>query len=146
MAGAGPMPMMLGSTPATPHCTRRASGCRPFFFAKSSRREHERRRAVADARRVARRDDAVLLEDRGELGERLQRRLRARVLVHREACTVPFFVCSSIGAISSLKRPASFAAAQRCWLDERVLVALLRGVMPYFCARFSAVTAIGVLQ
>ena len=33
MAGAGPMPMIFGSTPATPHCTMRASGFSPLLFA-----------------------------------------------------------------------------------------------------------------
>src|SRR5213595_1857695 len=35
-AGAGPMPMYLGSTPATAHATRRPSGFKPCALAKSS--------------------------------------------------------------------------------------------------------------
>src|SRR5438046_2999769 len=35
-AGAGPMPMCFGSTPATAQATRRPSGCRPCAFAYSA--------------------------------------------------------------------------------------------------------------
>ena len=38
---------------------------------------------------------------------------------------VPFFETSVDGSISSLKSPRSSAEAQRCWLDERELVARL---------------------
>ncbi len=48
-----------------------------------------------------------------------------------------------MGAISSLKAPASLALAQRSWLWSAYWSHISR-VMPYFSARFSAVMPMGV--
>src|SRR3990170_3734040 len=75
LEGAGPMPMMSGSTPQTPPETMRAMGLRPA-----------RRGPVVDPARVAGRHGASLLEAGLEPGELLERRVGADVLVlvHRE--------------------------------------------------------------
>ena len=66
-----------------------------------------------------------------------------RLCSSRANCTTePFFPGSSIGAISSARRPPSCAAAKRFW-DRTLYSSTSRCEMPYFAARFSAVIAIG---
>ena len=54
----------------------------------------------------------------------------------------PFLPGSSIGAISSANRPPSCAAANRFWLCT-LYSSTSFWEIPYFVARFSAVSAIG---
>ena len=81
-AGIGPIPMTAGSTPATAVDTTRAIGVRPRARARSASTT-----STADAPslmplRVAGRDrPAIPPERRLEPGQRLRRRVRARVLV-----------------------------------------------------------------
>ena len=49
VAGAGPMPISVGSTPTVAQCVSRASGVRPCVFDAVRRREQQRRAAVDDA-------------------------------------------------------------------------------------------------
>ena len=58
-------------------------------------------------------------------------------------CTGPFFDLSSSGAISSLKRPPSFAAAH-AFCERSAYSSHSWRVIPYCSARFSAVIAIGM--
>ena len=55
---------------------------------------------------------------------------------------VPFLPGRSIGAISSESRPASCAAANR-FCESTLYSSTSRCEMEYFCARFSAVIAMG---
>jgi hypothetical protein len=91
----------------------RASGVRPRALAHSRSTTHERRGAVADARRVARGDHAVLLEDRRSFA-RLHRGLRARVLVLVDDDVLALLPLELDGRDLVLEAPASCAAAQRC--------------------------------
>ena len=79
-AGAGPMPMMRGGTPATAAPSIRARGRRPCRFAARFARDEERAGAVVDARGIAGRHRAAGAKRRAELRERLEARL-ARMLV-----------------------------------------------------------------
>ena len=79
-AGAGPMPMIRGGTPATAAPRMRARGVRPLRLAASSRGDDQRGGAVVDARGIAGGDGAVLADDRLQLGQRFEAGL-ARMLV-----------------------------------------------------------------
>ena len=105
-AGIGPMPITRGSTPATALPTKRANGSAPSAAASLLARDHERRRAVVDAARVARRDAcrpagtpaAAWRAPRPSCPGAGARRPRRR----------------ATATSSSAKRPAACAAAQRC--------------------------------
>ena len=116
MAGTGPMPITRGATPATAPATYRARGVNPCSFTAVFRREQQRACAVVDARRVARGHRAVRLHDRLELGERLERRVGARMLVDRRPRPSP--CAAEPRPARSLPRAGrcAAAAAARCWL------------------------------
>ncbi len=81
-AGAGPMPMMRGGTPAVAIATTRARGVRPWRRAASSRGDEQRRGAVVDARGVAGRDRAAGSRNGvRSLASAFQRGVAARMLV-----------------------------------------------------------------
>ena len=80
-AGIGPEPMIAGSTPALAQETMRASGSRPRFSRFLGAHQDDRRRAVIDAGGIAGRHRAVLLEHRLELGDGIERRAMADILV-----------------------------------------------------------------
>src|SRR4051812_26327181 len=87
-------------------------------------REHQCGRSITDARRVARGHDAVLLEDGRELREDLERRLRARMLVHGEGDR-PFFLLDIERSDLVLEQPLLVGGGPSLLTRERVLVALL---------------------
>ena len=107
--GSGRAPMIAGSTPATAEATMRAIGRRPSSRARASPRRGGRPRAVVDPGAVAGRDRAaVALERRLQRRQRLERGVGVAG-AHRDrrpaASPLPFG--TSIGTISSAKRPAS---------------------------------------
>ena len=80
VAGAGPMPMIRGGTPATAAPRMRARGVRPLRFAASSMAMISAAAPSLTPRGVAGGDGAVLADDRLQLGERLEAG-QARMLV-----------------------------------------------------------------
>ena len=82
VAGAGPMPISVGSTPTAAQLTRRPIGLQAVAHPTASRgRQNQRGAAVDDPAGVARGHRAVLLECRRQLREHLQCRLRPRMIV-----------------------------------------------------------------
>ena len=81
VAGTGPMPITDGSTPATAVLTTRARGAQAKLARPTGLHEHEGRRAVVDARRVARRHAAALLEGRLQRRQDLRGGVRSGMLV-----------------------------------------------------------------
>ncbi len=109
-AATGPMPMMVGSTPTTDQLTRRARGLCPCFSAKP--------RVVST---IAQAPSLIPLAAPAWITPSFLKTFgsffRLSSVVCGRACsslanwTGPFLVATSIGAISSLNRPASAAAA-----------------------------------
>ena len=92
-AGHGPMPMIEGSTPAAAQARMRASGFKPRALGRCIAHHHQRRRAVVDARGVARRDRAVLLERRPQARRASRPSCRRAGTRRRANSTVsPFFL------------------------------------------------------
>ena len=81
MAGAGPMPISVGSTPTAAHDTMRASGTRPRALAASPEARISAAAAVDDPAGIAGGDDAVLLEHRRQRRQPFERRLGPQVVV-----------------------------------------------------------------
>ena len=131
-AGIGPVSMMVGSAPESAAATMRARGVRPSSLPFASRADQDRRRAVDDARRVARRVHVVDALDlrvarqrdgveahRADLGERelergeaFHRRVRLDELVpleQRSGRSRP-----STGTIERRSGRLARAAAARC--------------------------------
>ena len=79
------------------------------------RRDHERRRAVVDARRVAGRDRAALAERRLQRGELLERRVGTRMLVARHVADRDELVVEAARLVGG--RPAPLRLER-----ERVLI------------------------
>ena len=100
--------MITGSTPTVVWSTIRARGFRPERLGLPALHQQHRGGAVGDLRRVARRDLAVLLEGRLELGELLEGGVRADALVGHVGVAV-----DRNGTISRSKRPSSVACARR---------------------------------
>src|SRR3989442_3112330 len=86
VAGMGPSPMQLGSTPATAVATMRASGSGPPLPPLSP--VTNRAAPVVDPAGARGRHRAALLERGLELRDRLERRSGPRILVLREARAV----------------------------------------------------------
>ena len=78
---AGPIPMMLGSTPTTLAPTMRPIHVEAVGFGLFDRRQHDRGRAIGDAARITRRHDAVFDETRGQPAELLHGKAGARAFV-----------------------------------------------------------------
>jgi hypothetical protein len=75
------MPISVGRRRPLPGAHELRSTSRPVGLRARSRREHQRRRAVDDAARVAGGHRAVLAEGRAQLRERLERRVGLDVVV-----------------------------------------------------------------
>ena len=115
-AGTGPTPMIAGSTPATPVATIRASG-----FSPSSRARSASTTSVAAAPSLMPEafpggHRAALAERRPQLPERLQRGVRARVLVARDDDRVALLLGHGHGhdLVVEVARPRSAAIARWC--------------------------------
>ena len=127
-------PSPRGSTPATARADERAERLDPELARLLLARDHERRRAVVDAARVARGDRAARPEGRLQRRELLDVVSRPRVLV--DASTL-----ADGATISSAKRPASCAAAQRrC--DRSANASWSSRETPHRSATFSPVSPI----
>ena len=143
-AGAGPMPMIVGSTPATPQATSRPSGLRPSLVGERLARQDQRRGAVADARGVAAVTTPSFLKYGRQLGQRLGRGVGAHVLVGGPGLGLPLFrfwigdrhdlVGEDAGVPAALARGLARAPRKRPPPRARCR---------YCSARFSAVSAIG---
>ena len=113
-AGAGPMPMMRGSTPAATVATTRARGVRPYFFAAASD-------ATITAPAPSFTPDALpaVMVPPTFLNGVFSFASCSSVVSPRgcsstDTVCVPPFTGTSIGAISRWKKPASCAAFARC--------------------------------
>jgi hypothetical protein len=95
------MPITEGSTPATAVVTMRASGFMPLQRITAD--DDERRCAVVDAARVARRHAAVGIggERRLQRGQFLDRGVGPRMLVGVDDQGIPFLRAMVTGTISS---------------------------------------------
>ena len=81
---------MPGSTAPTPYDTKRTIGVKSFFSAHPALRDDHGRRSAVEPGRIAGGDRAILAESRPQLGEALERGVRAVVLVLlEEARLVP---------------------------------------------------------
>ena len=140
VAGTGPMPMILGSQPLTPHPTRRAIGFRPFFSA------HFASAITSDAApsqiplAFPGRDESVLFKYWTQFSQRLKGREPRMLVDRKDGLTLSRFQSDS--TISSLKYPFSWACCHRLWLSTATWSTSSRW-RPYLSARFSAVSAIG---
>ena len=117
MAGTGPMPMTDGIHARDGRADDARQRPQPELARPGRLHEHERRGAIVDARRVAGRDGAALAEGRPQAGQARRpwcpaadaRRARRR-------SSSPPGCGTATGTIWAAKRPASTAAAVRCWL------------------------------
>ena len=89
VAGAGPIPISVGSTPTTAQCVSRASGFSPCDLHARVRREEQCRAAVNDAGGIAGGDASILAEGRRQLGQPFHRRVRPQVIVARKELDCP---------------------------------------------------------
>ena len=121
VAGTGPIPISVGSTPTMAQCVRRASGVMPCVADRGLRGEQQRGAAVDDAGGVAGGDAAVLAEGGGELRQPLERRIRAHVVVLRRTPPRPLRDVISTGTTSSRSRPASPGGVRQLLAAKRVL-------------------------
>ena len=118
------MPITRGATPAVAKPRMRAIGVEAVRFGRLGRGDDQRRRAVVDARSVARRHAAVRAHDAGELRQRLERRVGAGMLVLLDARHVALAVLDLdrddflVERPVRLRRGGALLRAQR----ERVLV------------------------
>mmetsp|Transcript_37268 Transcript_37268/g.76054 ORF Transcript_37268/g.76054 Transcript_37268/m.76054 type:complete len:220 (+) Transcript_37268:234-893(+) len=143
-AGTGPKPMIVGSTPAMPHDTTRASGVKPLAVTASSLAT-----TIAAAPSVM--PDAVpavtvpsFLNTVGSLPSD-SAVVPARGPSSVSNTSMPLRPLISIGSISDLNLPAALASAQACWLRAPYASVSAR-VRLYSSARFSAVMPMGVLH
>ncbi len=136
--------MMFGSTPATPHWTIFARGSRPRPLAQSPSTTI----SAAAPSQIPLALPAVTTPSFLKTGGSLA---RVSIVVCGRGCSSvstvfgPLRVFTSTGAISSAKKPPSCAAAHFC-CERTPKASESSRLMSYFSARFSAVTAIGVLQ
>ena len=113
VAGAGPMPMMRGSTPAETTATTRARGVRPYFATAAS---EARSRAPAPSFTPEALPAVMVPPFRNGVFSfaSCSRVVSARGCSSTDTVVVPPFTGTSIGAISRAKNPACCAAAARC--------------------------------
>ena len=137
-AATGPMPMMRGSTPATAWLRMVARGAIPLAAAAAA--DMSTRHAPRRCGRTSCRP--VTLPPSLNTGRSFASASR---LVLRGCSSVsntvggPLRAGTSTGTISSLKRPLSMASKARSWL-WRANASCSSREMPYFSARFSAVS------
>src|SRR5690606_15901377 len=140
LAGAGPIPMMLGSTPAMPHDTRRPIGLRPLRSAQA-------RLATTHAAATSPMPLALPPLARPPFPKLRRSPASTSSVVSGRMCssvlnsTSPLRVFTGIGATSTSKRPSSHACFARCCERSATSSASWR-VTPYCSASFSAVCAI----
>ena len=136
-AGHGPMPMMRARRRPRRSATMRASGVEPSSLRLRARHDHHRRRAVVDARRVARRDRAALFLNAGEPASARPSCRRAGARRVSNVIVVALLRGTSTGTISFLNLPASIAARPAAGCSRRELVLLLAGdlVLARRCSR-----------
>ncbi len=141
-AGAGPIPMIDGSHPLMPQPRSRPIGVRPRSCANC-------RVASTSAPAPSQMPLAAPAWITPSFLNTLGSFASPSTVVSGRLCssranwtTAPFLPGRSIGAISSERRPASCAAANRFW-ESTLYSSTSRWEMPYFTARFSAVIAMG---
>ena len=140
-AGTGPMPMIFGSTPATPQSIILASGFKFRRLASSSDA-----RTVAEAPSVMPDEfPAVMVPVFTNTGESLamsSKDASIRICSSESSCFVsPFFPRTATGINSSPNRFARVAAVAFCWLRSAYWSCSSRVIL-YKLARFFAVSPI----
>ena len=138
--GAGPIPMILGSHPATPQPSSRPRTGAPASLARWA----VVTRTAASPSTIPDAFPAVTSPSFLKYGlspARVSGVVLGRGCSSESNTRWPFRSASSTGTISSANRPASRAALVRAWLAFANASTSAR-VSPYFSARFSAVSAI----
>ena len=106
--------MMRGSTPAVAAPSMRASGLRPCRCDRGLGGDQQGPGAVIDARGIARGHRAALAERRRQLGQRLERGVRARMLVAVDDQRFALAARDRDGRNFLASRPLRCAATARC--------------------------------
>mmetsp|Transcript_49785 Transcript_49785/g.82608 ORF Transcript_49785/g.82608 Transcript_49785/m.82608 type:complete len:200 (-) Transcript_49785:355-954(-) len=140
MAGTGPIPILVGSTPTTAYETSSARGVSPSRSTASplARTSEAAPSHIPDAEAGVTTPPFLKVVGSAASFSRVVARACSSVA---KSCG-PFFDLSVMGAISSENFPASLAAAQRC-CEVRAYTSDSSRLMPYSSARFSAVMPIG---
>ena len=116
-AGAGPMPMMRGGTPAVAIATTRARGVRPWRFAAVFGGQDQRRGAVVHARGVAGGDGCPGCGTGFSASPASPSWYRGAGCSSRSTIVSPLRALSVTGAISRAKKPLACAPWRAvCWL------------------------------
>mmetsp|Transcript_31721 Transcript_31721/g.73848 ORF Transcript_31721/g.73848 Transcript_31721/m.73848 type:complete len:266 (-) Transcript_31721:312-1109(-) len=140
MAGTGPMPILVGSTPTTAHDTSSASGLSPCCSTAASLATTSEAAPSQMPEAEPACTTPSFLKVAGSLLSFSS--VVALGCSSTTKSTLPFLLFTCTGEISSAKAPAECAAAHRS-CDESAYASDCARVMPKSDARFSAVIPIG---